>query len=217
MHKPNNLLERDVKEELDWDPALDDTRIVVKADDGRITLSGAVDIFPDVALASEDAWRVGGVRAVDNELLVGLSGAVIADLDIAAACARALDSDKFVPHGSATATVDGGWVTLTGRVRRHFQRRAAQHAVSRVDGVLGVTNNMTLSNEPIPSDVADRINRAFQRNAIIDDSTITVSTQGHTIYLDGTTSSWVSMNEAVDTAWDAPGVTEVVNRLEVVP
>ena len=40
MHKPNRLLESDVKEELDWDPMLDDSRIVVKADDGRVILSG---------------------------------------------------------------------------------------------------------------------------------------------------------------------------------
>ena len=35
MHKPNNLLELDVQEEFDWDPMLDDARIVVSADDGR--------------------------------------------------------------------------------------------------------------------------------------------------------------------------------------
>jgi hypothetical protein len=32
MHKPNMLLESDVREELDWDPQLDDTRIVVSAE-----------------------------------------------------------------------------------------------------------------------------------------------------------------------------------------
>ena len=190
MHKPNNLLEFDVKDELDWDPMLDDTRIVVKANDGRVTLTGTVPTYYDATLAADDAWTVGGVRDVDNELLVGLVGGAIADIDIAAGCSKALDADKFVPKGSVTADVDDGWVTLTGQVRRHFQRQAAEFAVRRVDGVLGITNDVEISSEPIPSDVADRITKAFRRNAIIDDSLIEVSNSGHTIYLDGTVGSW---------------------------
>ena len=215
MHKPNNLLERDVREQLDWDPILDDTRITVKADDGRVILNGAVPTYSEVELAAEDAWDVGGVKAVDNELLVGLTGAAIADFDIATHCATALDADKFVPHGAVRATVLDGWVTLNGEVRRHYQRKAAEYAVGRVAGVLGVTDRITLSAEPVPADVADRINRAFDRNAIIDGSLIEVSNVGHTIYLDGTTTTWRAMNEAVDTAWAAPGVTDVVNRLVI--
>jgi osmotically-inducible protein OsmY len=217
MHKPNMLLESDVKEELDWDPMLDDERIVVKADDGRVTLSGAVNTFDEIDRAVGDAWAIGGVRAVDNELLVGLTGAAIADLDIANACMSALAADRFVPKGAVGVEVDDGYVTLTGEVRRHFQRLAAEHAVGKVAGVRGVTDLVTITSDPIPSDVAARINKAFQRNAIIDDSMIKVSNVGHTIYLDGTTGSYASMDAATETAWDAPGVTDVVNRLAIVP
>jgi osmotically-inducible protein OsmY len=217
MHKPNLLLESDVKEELDWDPMLDDSRIVVKADDGRVILSGAVSSFDEVGRAAADVRAVGGVKNLDNELLVGLTGAAIADLDIAAACAAALDADKFVPKGAVRATVTDGFVTLTGEVRRHFQRLAAEHAVGRVDGVRGVTDQVTLTDEPIPGDVAARITKAFDRKAIIDGSLIDVSNVGHTIYLDGTVGSWTAMGAAVDTAWDAPGVTDVVNQLVMAP
>jgi len=216
MHKPNNLLDSDVKEELDWDPMLDDSRIVVKADDGRVTLSGAVATFDEVERAAVDVRSVGGVKALDNGLLVGLLGDAIADLDIAANCATALDNDNFVPKGSVHATVDDGYVTLTGEVRRHFQRRAAEHAVGRVAGVRGVTDVVTLTEEPIPSDVAARINKAFQRNAIIDSSLVKVSNEGHTVFLDGTADSWLAIDTARDVAWDAPGVTEVVNRLVLI-
>lgn len=215
MHKPNNLLETDVRDQLDWDPVLDDTRIVVKADDGKVILTGAVGTYNDVELASDDAWAVGGVKELDNELMVGFTGATIADLDIEAACVTALDADRMVPQGSVTPAVLDGWVTLTGEVRNHFQRQAAVHAVGRIAGVLGVNNDITLSSRPIPSDVAERINKAFKRNAIIDDSLITVSNVGHTIYLDGTVGSWTAMDQAVDTAWSAPGVQEVVNRLKL--
>jgi osmotically-inducible protein OsmY len=216
MHKPNNLLEADVKDELDWDHLVDNSRIEVKADDGMVTLTGAVPTLEESLLAADDARSVSGVRDVDNELNIGLLGEAIADADIAAACADALDRDKFVPKGSTTATVLNGWVTLTGRVRHHLQRKAAEHAVGGVRGVLGVDNDITLTDEPIPSDVVDRINMALQRSAIVDDSTIQVSNQGHIIYLDGVTDSWAAKNEAEDAAWSAPGVSEVVDRLSVV-
>ena len=216
MHKPNNLLESDVRDELDWDFRVDDSRIEVKADDGMVTLTGAVPTLEEAALAADDARSVGGVRDVDNELNVGPLGEAVADADVAAACVDAIDRDKFVPKGSVTPVVLNGWVTLTGTVRNHFQRKAAEHAVSRVRGVLGVNNNIHLTDDPIPSDVVDRINNSLRRSAIVDDSTIQDSNQGHVIYLDGVTNSWAAKQAAEDTAWSAPGVSEVVDRLMVV-
>jgi osmotically-inducible protein OsmY len=217
MQKPNMLLESDVQDELDWDPQVDDSRIVVHANDGRVTLSGAVPSYLEMLRAVEDVHTVGGVTGVDNELLVGRAGEAIDDGAIAMACAAALDADKLVPKGAVHVEVRDGYVTLTGEVRRHYQREAARFAVSRVDGVLGVNDNITLSSDPIPSDVADRIRKAFQRNAMIDESAIMVSNTGHTIQLDGTVGSLTARDEAEQTAWDAPGVQDVVDNVQVVP
>jgi osmotically-inducible protein OsmY len=217
MHKPNKLLESDVQEELDWDPQLDDTRIVVSANDGKVTLTGSVPTFFEASRAADDVYLVGGVTDIDNQLLVGPLGDAITDADLAVAAAAALDADKFVPKGGVTATVVDGWVTLDGEVRHHYQRLAAEHAVGKLDGVLGVSDKIAITTDPIPSDVADRIQKAFKRNAIIDDSMIEVTNVGPTIYLDGATSSWAARNEAEDTAWDAPGVVDVVDRLTVTP
>ena len=217
MHKPNNLLESDVEEELDWDPRFDNSRVVVKANDGDVTLNGTVDTFYDTIMATEDAQSVGGVKSVDNELLVGLVGDAIVDADLVTDCLDALDRDRLVPKGTVSVIAVEGWVTLGGEVRRHFQRLSARHAVSRVDGVLGVTNNITLTKDALPGDVVARINKAFKRDSIIDDSLIQVTTGGNTVYLDGTVGSWNAMEEAEDTAWEAPGVTDVVDRLVIVP
>jgi osmotically-inducible protein OsmY len=217
MHKPNMLLEADVRDELEWDPQIDDTRIIVKADDGRVTLSGSVPSYYQAARAGDDAAVVGGVTGVDNQVMVGLLGEAIDDADIAVAAAAALDGDKFVPQGAVAADVLDGYVTLTGQVRHHFQRQAAHHAVSGVEGVVGIDNSVTLSSDPIPSDVADRIQQAFRRNAIIDDSLITVTNVDHTIQLNGVVNSWAALEAAEDAAWQAPGVMQVVDELEVVP
>jgi osmotically-inducible protein OsmY len=120
-----------------------------------------------------------------------------------------------VPSGSVTATVLDGWVTLDGEVRRHFQRVAARHAVSRVDGVLGVTDDIQIAHGPIPTDITDRIAKAFERSAVIDSSTIEVTNVGDTVYLDGTTASYFARETADRVAWRAPGVRDVVDRLTI--
>jgi osmotically-inducible protein OsmY len=215
MHKPNNFLKLDVEDQIAWDPQVDITRIVVSADDGKVTLTGTVPSLYDVARAGEDVMLVGGVKVLDNQLLVGLLGDAITDVAIATASADALNGDSFVPKGSVGVDVLDGWVTLGGEVRHHYQRQAAEHAVRKVDGVLGIDNGIALTDAPIPSDVADRITKAFQRDAIINDSLIDVSNVGHTVYLDGKADSWVARQAAEDTAWNAPGVGMVVDRLEV--
>jgi osmotically-inducible protein OsmY len=215
MHKPNKILELDVQDQLAWDSQVDPTRIVVSADDGKVTLTGTVPNLYQMMRAADDATLVGGVKAIDNQLLVGLLGGAITDDQIAVAGAAALDGESLVPKGSVAVVVHDGWVTLGGEVRHHYQRQAAEHAVRKVDGVLGIDNGIALTSQPIPSDVADRIKKAFQRAAIINDSTISVSNVGHTIYLDGEASSWSARQAAEDTAWDAPGVDLVVDRLAV--
>src|ERR1700759_4927512 len=100
MHRPNNLVESDVREALDYDPRLNDSRIIVKAENGRVTLSGAVDTFPEVELAARDTRYAMGVKAIDNKLVVGLVGDAMADLDVAASARGALERDRLVPAGS---------------------------------------------------------------------------------------------------------------------
>jgi osmotically-inducible protein OsmY len=216
MHKPNKLLEADVLDQLAWDPMIDATRVVVSAKDGEVTLTGSVPTYYEVSRAADDTQQVGGVTAIDNQLLVGLLGDAITDGELVVAATAALDADRFVPKGAVDVDVVEGWLTLSGEVRRHYQRLAAEHAVGRLDGVLGVTDNIAITSDPMPSDIAYRIQQAFKRNAIVDDSLIEVSNTGATVYLDGTATSWTARQEAESTAWDAPGVVDVVDRLTVV-
>ena len=142
MHEPDKLLEAEVREELIWDPHLDDMRVVVKAENGRITLSGWVPNCEQKAVAVDDTWAMGGVRDVDDELLVGVAGEPVVDSELAEVCRRALRANKLVPDRAVKVSVMAGRATLSGEVRRLYQRTAAERAVRRVDGILGVTSNV---------------------------------------------------------------------------
>ncbi len=61
--------------------------------------------------AEEDAHRVLGVRAVANDIEVGLPGfAERTDADLAAAVLNALRWDAAIPAGKVDVTVSQGWV-----------------------------------------------------------------------------------------------------------
>ena len=216
MHKPDSLLEYDVTEALSWDQRLDDGRIVVGVRDGVVSLHGAVGSFEELGTAAEDAWKVHGVKGVKNQLMVGRIAAAIEDQQVRAGCFAAIDREKHVPKGALSISVNDGLVTLSGKVHNHLQASAAKRAVATVAGVKRIVDDIDVVSEPIPGDVAARIEGALRRAALLADAHIEVSCQGETVYLDGRVTSLSALREAEDVAWNAPGVSQVVDRLVVV-
>src|ERR1700730_10993427 len=70
MMKSDSELERDVKEELQWNPDLDASDIAVSARNGAVTLTGFVRSYTDKYEAESAATRIAGVTAVANDLEV---------------------------------------------------------------------------------------------------------------------------------------------------
>ena len=209
-------IQRDVQEELKWDTRVRPNEIGVAVKDGIVTLTGRVDSYLKKIAAEEDAHRVPGVKAVVNDIEVRLPGsAERTDADLAKAALNALKWDAGIPTDKIDVTVSHGWVTLKGEVDYYFQKRDAEHAIERLSGVRGVTNLLTVKPQPTPQDLKSQIEKALVRNAETDASRITVDVQGSKVILRGTVSSYAEKKAAEETAWSAPGVTEVDNRIIV--
>ena len=85
-------LQRDVLDELKWEPSVNAAHIGVSVKDGIVTLSGHVDSYMEKYAAEKAAKRIHGVMAVANEIDVKLPGSSQrTDEDIAAGCLRALE------------------------------------------------------------------------------------------------------------------------------
>jgi osmotically-inducible protein OsmY len=133
---------------LDRDPRIPESlEIAVAADDGIVTLRGTVESFSQRRAAGQDAKKIEGVYDVDNELNVSLTGANRRDDDeIRGAALQGLIWDVDVPSDFVDVKVDDGWVTLKGNVSYQFESDAAYDDVGSLYGVLGVTNEIVVSN-----------------------------------------------------------------------
>jgi osmotically-inducible protein OsmY len=208
----------DVLEELKWDSRIQSNEIGVAVKDGIVTLTGWVDSYLKKIAAEEAAHRVHGVKAVANDIEVRLPASdQRTDADIAAAVVNALKWDATIPEGQVTVTVSKGWVTLKGDVNYQFQKVDAERAARRITGVVGVTNLITVKPRVSPSDLKQSIEKALIRHAEIDAQRITVEVQGSKVILRGTVRFYAEKQVAEDTAWSAPGVIEVDNRIVVAP
>jgi osmotically-inducible protein OsmY len=215
--KTDLQLQKDVIDELHWDPSVCHSELGVATKDGVVTLSGRVDSYAEKVAASRAAERVGGVKAIADDVAVRVPDSYArTDTELAHAALEALKWNIQVPDETVTARVANGWITLSGSVDWKFQRDAAERAVRFLTGVRGVVNTIALRPKAVStSDVTKQIKSALHRAVERDARQITVeATDGH-VTLGGTVRSLAERLDAEAAAWAAPGVTSVEDRIEV--
>lgn len=214
--KTDYEIQKDVMDELRWEPILSANEIGVAVKNGIVTLSGTVDTFSKKAAAERAASKVSGVKAVAEDLEVKLFNTLKKnDTEIAQAIMTALKWNSSVNEDKIMVKVDNGWVTLEGEAEWLFQKNSAKNSIENLVGVRGITNRIQLTPKVKMNEVKEKINAAFQRHASLDASHIHAGTIGNKVILTGTVRSLAEKNDAEDAAWAAPGVTMVENKLEV--
>ena len=209
-------IQADVEDAPERAANFDEDDIDVDVKDGMVTLTGTVDSYFARRAAEDVALGVFGVTAIINEIDVFLpSAAERTDDDLEEAALYALTRDVVIPSGKLFVTVSHGIVTLQGQVDWNYQREDAEDVLERLAGVKGVVNLITVAPQPVPSDVAQRIQRALVRNADVNADTITVAVEGNTATLTGVVHSYAEKDAVEDAAWLAPGIMEVDNDITV--
>jgi osmotically-inducible protein OsmY len=214
--KSKEQLQRDVQDELKWEPSLDEAGIGVSVHDGVVTLNGHVLSYSERTAAEKAAKRVFGVHAVANDLVVKLPGGRERDdTDIAEAAIRALRWHTSIPEEQVKVVVSNGWVTVDGEVEWFYQKQAAYDAVRHLTGVKGVSNNLLIKPRVNAVQVKDKIEQALRRSAEVDAKQITVDVRESKVILRGTVRSWAEREDAESAAWSAPGVSDVESHVKV--
>ena len=214
--KTDYEIQKDVMEELRWEPILSATEIGVAAKNGIVTLSGTVDSYAKKLAAERAATKVAGVKAVAEDIEVKLFNTLRkSDTEVAQAVANALKWNSSVNDDKIKIKVDDGWVTLEGEAEWEFQKNSAKSSIENLVGVRGISNLIRVTPRIKMTEIKQKISAAFQRHASLDAGKIHVDTLGNKVILTGNVSSLAEKNDAEDAAWAAPGVTLVENKLDV--
>jgi osmotically-inducible protein OsmY len=212
----DTTIQRRVLDELEWSPLVDATHIGVAVRQGIVELTGHVETYAAKLQAEQVALGVKGVKGVAEEITVRLPNHKMTDDDeIAERAARMLDWDSRVPAGAIKVKVEKGWLTLSGQVASWSQREAAMSDIEKLSGLVGSTNMIAIRPAVVPGNVKARIEDALKRQALLEADAIHVTTQGGKVILDGRVHSWPERSAARAAAWQAPGVTEVVDNLQI--
>jgi osmotically-inducible protein OsmY len=214
--KTDSNIQQDVIDQIKWNPLLTASEIGVAVKDGVVTLSGQVDTYLQKMEAEKEAKKVAGVRAIAEDIHVGISPRYKkTDTEIAQAVVHALSWHTSIPQENIQVKVEDGIVILEGKVDWGYQRESARNAVVNLAGIRLVINNLELTHRALPFDLQKRIQAAFHRSATIDAGKIQVEVSGNKVILNGKVRSFAEKEDAEKAAWSAPGILAVENKLEV--
>lgn len=214
--KSDIQIQKDVIEQIRWDPLLNISEIGVSVINGIVTLSGHVDSYSKKIAAEAAAKKVQGVRAVAEDIVVGVSPPNRrTDAEIADSILKTFQWDITIPHEKIKVKVDDGVVWLEGNVEWEYQRKAAENSIQNLTGIKSINNQLLVKPGANVGNVKQRIAAAFHRTATIDASKILVEVDGTEVTLKGVVRSFLEKEDAERAAWSAPGVTKVNSQLQL--
>ena len=211
-------LQKDIMEELKWQPLLKSSDIGVFVNDGIVTLNGFVDSYSKKRLAESVIFRMKGVKAVAEEITVRFDTDIKnSDTEIAQAALNALKWHNLIPQDKIKLTIEDGWITTKGEVEWIFEKEAIRQALENILGVRGISNLVTvLPKETLNVNaIKNKISAAFHRSATIDANNIVVEGVANKVIISGIVQSYAEKLDAEHAVWNAPGVTLVENKIEV--
>ena len=214
----NDDLVRSVSDELRWDPRIDAERIVVSADDRRITLTGTVQSYSAKCCAEKIAREIRGVVEVKNDLEVRLPiGSYRTDAGIERLTSEILQNHTSLCDPLPRITIRDGWLTLDGIVTSDVQKRSAEDALRDVAGIRGVTNNIVVTPPANGGGAAEAFEAAVRRRAALAVRELKVEVSGMTMTVYGKVSSCVEHDALIELASRRRGIARVEDHVVVQP
>lgn len=217
--KTDSEIKQQVLRELKWDSRIGWSQIGVEVMEGVVTLTGVVSSYAQKLAAQDAAHRINGVLDVANDVEVKpVSLFVKSDAEIALAVRNVLEWDALVPDERIKSTVSEGWVTLQGDVDFWQQREDAELSVLRLEGVIGVTNEITVAPKVVDAEVLrQEIEYALERRADREAERLRIEVHDGEVDLFGRVHSWQEKRAVVGSISHEPGVSVIRDHLRIDP
>jgi hyperosmotically inducible protein len=207
----------------------------VTTSEGVVTLSGQVTSEDVKSLAGEIARDTSGVSDVNNLIEVNpgtrpsVESTRVDDLEIRAEVLQAITRSAELSGKSIEVRVEDRVVSLSGTVENTAQKTGAEQVARSVDGVVGVSNELLVTNPQAPTEppsapapardankeLADRVEFELHRTGAFDILTMKVRADDGTVTISGNVRSRAEQLLAEKIAQGIPGVRKLNNELKV--
>lgn len=205
-----------IEQRLLLDGGVSADRIVVRADHGIVTMTGAVDTLLVQRRAPVLAKTINGVRAVVN--LVDVTPWSRSGEDVQGDVNAALAANPATAGQPIQVAVIRGTVTLAGTVQSAVDQHVAELLALGVSGVQQVENSLVVSPPPQRPAWAIEVDvrQSFNWDAWLARRPVGIGIEPATVVLSGTVASPYEKRRA-DRLANVDGVNSVVDHLRVDP
>lgn len=227
--KPDETLEKEIREAWIHDPVTDLYEIDVTVEDGVALLTGEVDSFQEAHLAQKVASAVAGVREIQNRIVISYEGKRQDD-EIASDVEAALKWDVLLDDAFLEVEVREGQVFLSGTVESAAQKKRAMldawvMGVVDVDACKVEVPRMgdevyqppEPSSPPLDVEIQAALSSALALHPSVDATAIQIQVQDGKVFLEGNVDSLGTSLDAEQVAWTNTGVKDVANGIDREP
>ncbi len=206
-------LRQRILDELSWDARFENADIGVEEADGQIHLFGKVHSLAQFEDAQLAVWRVSGVNAVKNDLVIAVAPSD--DQLLWEALKQALKSESEIDHSTIEYRVEDGVVELRGIVGSVWQKQRVAELASSIGDVVVVENRLQV----VPGyragdrEIARQIEMVLEMSAEMDEKALTVEVNDAVVVLKGLVPHLNAYLAAQYAAAHVRGVKEVKNQL----
>ncbi len=216
----DEVIKKRVVDELYWDTRVDASKVLVKADNGRVTLTGTVPSYSARVRVGEDAYRIPDVAWVDNRIIVQYSPTAPAPggTDIERSVENLLSADPDMDPTDIRVSVQDGNVILKGSVDEYWKKWEAGRIARRARGVRDITNELTVVPTLSIADkaIADDVQAAIERNRNVNIEDVDIEVEDRVVRLSGSVTNREARQAAVEAAEFTTGVVDVIDDLTII-
>jgi osmotically-inducible protein OsmY len=204
---------------LSQDPRvrLHNSKILIGSEGGYVTLSGEVPTVAAKRVAIRLAGGAGGVKSVHDELRVETPNPM-GDLEIAEHIRRSFVAERNIEEAQIDIETDTrGGVILRGTVRSLIQVRLCEVLCWWVRGVTEVRNLLVVNppEEDNDEELKDNLITIMEKDFLVDPKKFRIEVSRGVVTLRGQVGSEIEKDAAEKDCWYTPGVSDVVNKLQI--
>jgi osmotically-inducible protein OsmY len=214
-------IKKRIVDELYWDTRVDASKIEVRVEGGKATLSGTVPNYNVKLRAETDAYAVRDVIWVENRITVMYPPTTMIPLDedIRHSVIRNLTDDPDLERTDIRVKVNNGMVTLEGSVDAYWKKWEAEYTACNVRGVCDIVNKVTVVPTMQIADkvIAEDVEAAIERRRNVDIEDLDIRVENGVVTLSGTVPDRDARRAAINAAEFTQGVIDVIDELTIEP